>query len=173
MKTLPLCLLSLAAILPPLASADNAQIYKWTDAADIVHYSDKPPVESVADLQTLDMPAFPAQDPAQLAIQQAAQQAALISQTATVQQLLDAQAAQRQQAAALAEQQAQLQATLVALQQAQSQPEPETEPLIYSSSDFVPVAYRRNLYLPHRPVHSKPSRPSTPSRPAISLFSKP
>lgn len=169
MKTLTLCLLSLAAIVPALAAADNAQIYKWTDAAGVVHYSDKPPVQSVVAVQILDMPAFPVQDPAQIA----AQQAALVSETAALQQLLDAQAAQRQQAAALAEQQTQLQATLVALQQAQSQAPPETEPLIYSASDFVPVAYRRNLYLPHRPAHGNPPRPSPPTRPAISLLQKP
>ena len=172
MKTRTLSLLALGAILPALALADNAQVYKWTDAAGVVHYSDKPPAGSVADLQTLDMPAFPPQDPSQIA----AQQAALVSEAAALQQL-QTQAAQQQQAVELARQQAQLAAAIAAFQQvqAQAQPEPETVPLIYSSSAFVPAAYRVNLYRHHhepdrddRMRHPQPAKAA-----AISLLGHP
>lgn len=164
--------LLLGLILPALAFADNAQVYKWTDAAGVTHYSDKPPADSVADLQTLDMPALPPQDPAQLA----AQQAALISQAAALHEL-QAQAAQQQQAAELARQQAELATAIAAFQQAQqaAEPAPETMPVIYSSSAFVPAAYRKNLYVNHmrreRPVRLNP-RPAS-SHTAISLYNRP
>jgi hypothetical protein len=172
MKATILTLLTLCAIVPALGLADNAQVYKWTDAAGVVHYSDKPPVESVADVQTLDMPALPYQDPAQLA----AQQAALVGQAVALQQL-QVQAAQQQQAADLARQQAELAAALAAFQQAQAQaqPAPETMPLIYSTSAFVPAAYRANFYLhhPHRDRDDR-SHQRPPVKPAaISLYGRP
>ncbi|HEV2111050.1 MAG TPA: hypothetical protein VGT99_06840 [Gammaproteobacteria bacterium] len=42
------------------------------DAQCAVHYSDKPPAEAAPDLQTMDLPAFPPQDPAKIAAEQAA-----------------------------------------------------------------------------------------------------
>src|SRR5579859_6997982 len=85
-------------VLSSAAFGDDPQMYKWTDVDGVVHYSDKPPVEAVTDLQTLDIPSFPAQDPAKIA----AEQAELVAQIQAVQQLLQTQAAQQAQAAALA-----------------------------------------------------------------------
>ena len=168
MKSLlaPLCLLSLALLLPAAAFADNSQMYKWTDAQGVIHYSDQPPKQAEADVQTLDIPAFPPQDPVKLA----AAQAALTQQAMAMQQ---AEAAQQAQAAALALQQAELQATLAAMQQSQDTAT-ESPPLIYSTSAFVPRAYRTNLFVYHRHRSSDDSRPRPlTTRPAISLFRKP
>jgi hypothetical protein len=141
-------------------------MYKWTDTNGVIHYSDKPPTEAAVDLQTMDVPSFPASDPAKLA----ADQAALLAQTQAVQQLLQAQTAQQAQAKALAQQQARLDAEIAALQQPQSQP--ELQP-IYITSAFVPRAYRANLYLPHRMPTAPHSARPLPDRPAISLLHKP
>lgn len=154
--------------LAPAAFADGTQLYKWTDAQGVIHYSDKPPVQAAADLQTIDIPAFPAQDPAELA----ARQAELVAQTAAAQKLLQVQLDEQTQAAALAAQKAQLQAQLAAMQQ-QLDSRPAVEP-IYVSSAFVSHAYRANLFIPHRPgfgnSHADRSLPNTP---AISILRKP
>src|SRR5579871_3055117 len=100
-KSLVLLTLALCAAFSLAAFADQP-IYKWTDSAGTVHYSDKPPKEAPADLQTMDLPAFPAQDSDKLAATQA-------EQTANTTALLkeqQAEAALQQQQAALAQQQA-------------------------------------------------------------------
>lgn len=156
--------------LAPAAFADGTQLYKWTDAQGVIHYSDKPPAQTAPDLQTMDMPSFPTQDPAQLA----AHQAELVAQAQAAQKLLQAQLDEQAQAAALAAQKAELQAQLAAAQQQQqSESQPAAEP-IYVSSAFVPRAYRANLYLQHRfgSGNPHPSR-ALPDRPAISILQKP
>jgi Skp family chaperone for outer membrane proteins len=164
MKTL-LLLLSLL-VLAPTAFADT-QVYKWTDVDGVVHYSDKPPLQGAADLQSTDMPSFPAPDPAQIA----AHQAQLDADAQAAQKLLQTQLDQEAQAKALAMQQAELDAELAAQQQAASQPVAEP---IYVNSASVPRAYRANLYLPRHSGSSgsHPAR-SAPSRPPISLLQKP
>lgn len=168
MKAPILCLLTMLALLPRLALADSPQVYKWTDAAGIIHYSDKPPAQAVADVQTLDLPALPPQDPVELA----ARQTALLTQIETLRKL-EAGADQQSRVAELERKQAELEAELAAVQQAQS--EPVVEPLIYTSA-FVPAAYRRNLYVSHRhhdrdsdrddrPPRSPPEMPVMPLKP--------
>ena len=147
--------------LAPAAFADAPQIYKWTDTTGVIHYSDKPPAQAATDLQSMDMPSFPAPDPAEIA----AHQAQLDAEAQTAQKLLQAQLAEQAQAKALALQQAQLEASVAAAQQADSAP---TIQPIYVDSVFVPRAYRANLYIPHRSGAGRP-QPSTPSPPAITL----
>lgn len=162
MKLAPAVLLLL--LLTPAAFADGTQYYKWTDAQGVIHYSDKAPVQPAADLQTMDMPAFPAQDPAALA----AHQAELVAEAAAAQKLLQAQLAEQAQANALAVQQAQL-----AADQQQPDSGPTAEP-IYVDSAFVPRVYRANLYVPHRfPSGNMRSSRAQPSRPALTLLPKP
>ncbi|MGE5624841.1 MAG: DUF4124 domain-containing protein [Bacillota bacterium] len=147
MNRLLLGILSAALLLPGLALADATQLYKWTDADGVLHLSDQPPPQSVADVQVQDIPQFPPVDPEKLA----QQQAALTAQLAALQQLLNAQAAQQAQAAALAAQKAELEAELAALQQQQSQPS-VVVPLIYSTPAFISRAFHSNLYVfHHRP----------------------
>ena len=88
-----LILLPLAAAFAVPAAADGPAVYKWTDSGGTVHYSDKPPETAAPDLQTLNLPPLPPQDPAKIAADQAAQVA---STTATL-QLLQAQLALQQQ----------------------------------------------------------------------------
>lgn len=154
MNRLPALSLTLCALLlPALAIAANPQMYKWTDAQGVVHYSDQPPKQDVVDVQTLDIPMFPPVDPVQLA----EEQAALTAQLVALRELLQTQSAQQQQAAALAEKQAQLQAALDALQQMAAAEHAEPAPLIYTASPFVPRVFRRNLYVPRRlPVRPEP-----------------
>ncbi len=160
MKAPPLSLLFLTLLLPALSLADSPQVYKWTDAAGIIHYSDKPPVQAVADVQTLDLPALPPQDPAELA----ARQATLLAQLAAVQRLA-AQADQQSKVARLERKQAELEAQLAAVRQAQSQP--VVEPLIYTTA-FAPAAYRRNLYVNHRHRdHDDHPNPLPPGKPVL------
>lgn len=169
----PLLLLSaflFAALSSAAVFADDSAVYKWTDAQGVVHYSDKPPKEGAADLQTLDLPPLPPQDPAKIA----AEQAALAASTAALMQQQQTQAALQQQQLALALQQAQLQATLAALQQPQAD-EVQVAPIyaINAGSRFIPRSFRRNLYVPHHfvthtpvsvdhPVFARPSMPSHP-----------
>ncbi len=94
--------LSIAAF-PPLASADAQTVYKWTDAAGVLHYSDKPPKEA-ADVQTLDLPDLPPQDPAKIA----ADQAALAASTAALVQQQQAEEALQQREEEIALERAQL-----------------------------------------------------------------
>lgn len=153
-------LLSLLA-LAPAALADAPQLYKWTAADGVIHYSDKPPVQATADLESMDMPSFPARDPAEIA----AHQAELDAEAQMAQKLLQTQLDQEAQAKALALQQAELEAATAAQQQAA--PQPQVEP-IYVNSVLVPRAYRANLYVHHRPASSR-SQPVTPSHPAITM----
>ena len=138
----------LLALLPALAWAGVPQMYKWTDAAGVLHFSDQPPPASVTGVQTQDIPQFPPVDQAKLA----AEQKAMSTQLAALQKLLNAQATQQAQAraAALAVQKAELEAELVSLRK-QDQ-EREAVPLIYSVSRFVPRAFRTNLYVYHHPL---------------------
>ena len=145
----------LAALLPALAAADNPQMYKWTDADGVLHYSDQPPKQPAADLKTLDIPQFPAVDPAQLAARQAEQSAELKS----LQQLL-AKQSEEQERAALARKVADLQAQLSALQQSQAEPEPVQ--VVYSAFRF-----RDNRFRFHHPDHDPPHhvpRPTPPTK---------
>jgi Domain of unknown function (DUF4124) len=152
-------------ILPALSIAANPQMYKWTDDQGVVHYSDQPPKQDVADVQTLDIPQFPPVDLAQLA----QEQAALTAQLVALRQLLQTQEMQQQQASALAEKEAQLQAALAALQQADSDDQYAHAPLIYTTSAFIPHAFRRNLFAFHRPPASN-WPPPLQMRPAIRLL---
>lgn len=153
------------ASLAQAALADGATLYKWTDAQGVIHYSDQPPVQPAADLQSTDMPSFPVQDPAQIA----AHQAQLVAQAQAAQKLLQAQLEQQAELAALAAQQAALEAELADQQQAASQSVPEP---IYVNSAFVPRAYRANLYVPHF-YHDSHRTDTVPSRPAIAVLHKP
>jgi hypothetical protein len=159
------CVVLAAASLSSAVLADNAQLYKWTDAQGVIHYSDQPPTQAVTDLATSDIPVFPAVDQAQVD----KEQAALLAQAAALQQLAAARAA------------ADSQARIAAAQEAAVQPQPtvSTDDVdavapIYVSSAFVPRIYRANLYLPRRPAgHVISMRHPSPRRPAISLLSKP
>ena len=151
--------------LAPTAFADTPQVYKWTGTDGAIHYSDKPPVQTAADLQTLDMPNFPAPDLAQIA----ARQAELDAEARTAQQLLQTQLDQEAQARALARQQAELEAELAAAQQVS--PQPAAEP-IYVNSAFVPRAFRANLYVRYRSDFGK-FRADLPNRSVDYIIRKP
>ena len=145
MKKSPI-LLALLLCTAFMASAFADQpIYKWTDSNGTLHYSDKPPKEAASDLRTLDLPAFPAQDPAKLAEAQAAQ----VASTTALLKELQAEDALRQQETALAQQQAQLQSTIDAADDQNGELEPAPVDAIYVSSPYVPRVYRRNLYGAH------------------------
>ena len=152
--------------LTPAAFADT-QVYKWTDADGVVHYSDKPPVQAAADLQSMDMPSFPAPDLAEIA----AHQAQLDAAAQTAQKLLQAQLDQEAQAKALAMQQAALDAERAAAQQQPTDSGPTVEP-IYVNSAFVSRAYRANLYIHHH-TRSSNSQSSSMNRPPIPVLQKP
>ncbi|HEX4300007.1 MAG TPA: DUF4124 domain-containing protein [Gammaproteobacteria bacterium] len=166
MKNILVCSLALvAALLSPVALADNPQLYKWTDAQGVIHYSDQPPQQPVADLATADIPAFPPVD--QVEVDK--QQAALLAQAVALQQLANAQAAAQAEARAAAMQLAALQAPPVAPAADDSySPAP-----IYVNSAFVSRAYRANLYLPRRPAgHAISMDRPLPHR-AVSLSPRP
>ena len=155
-----------AALLSPALLADNPQLYTWTDAQGVVHYSDQPPTLPAADLKTSDLPEFPAVDQAKLD----KEQAALFAQAAALQQLAEV------QARALAETRLAAAQSAAAEQQpvAPAVDDPSSPAPIYVSSAFFPRAYRANLYLPHRrPDHPASKTRSSPTRPAISLLSRP
>lgn len=161
-----------AAMFATVACADAQTVYKWTDDQGVMHYSDKPPQEATLDLQTLDLPAFPPQDPAKLA----ADQAALAASTAALVQQQQAEHALQQRDEELALERAQLQAAQQALQQdqeASAQPAPVYA--IYANSPFIPRSYRRNLYVPHHFGAHKPEPKPLPvmQRPPLSVVSKP
>lgn len=172
-KSLALFLLPfIAAIFSPLAGADGQSIYKWTDADGVLHYSDKAPKEAAPDLQTLNMPAFPPQDPAKIA----ADQAALAASTAALVQQQQAAQALQQRDQELALERAQLAAEEQALkQQAAAAAEPAMVYAIYANSPFIPRSYRRNLYLPHHFGEHKalPVMRPVPNRPPIAVAQKP
>lgn len=154
----------LLALLPALALADTPQMYKWTDADGVIHFSDQPPKQPQADLQTLDVPQFPAVDPEKLVAEQAAQAAQLKS----LRELLAAEDLE-QERAALARQAAALQAQLDAMQQ----PEVEPEPLLYSTSVLVPRAFRGNLFRFHHPDHDPGHHVRLPLPPGSSMPVRP
>ena len=163
MKT-ALTLLGLLA-LSPAAFADNPQLFKWTDAQGVIHYSDQPPAQPAPDLKTSDMPVFPAVDQAKLD----KEQAALLAEAAALQQLTLTQAK--------AQADAQLAAAELAAQVPLAAPAtdgPSSPAPIYVASAFVPRSYRANLYLPRRTSGHAVSRmhPSF-GHPAISVLSKP
>lgn len=154
-------------VISPAAFADDPQLYRWTDAQGVVHYSDQPPAETAPDLKTSDMPAFPVVDQAKLD----QEQAALLAEAAALQQLAQAQAA------------AQAAARLAAAELAARQtppPVPATDDShssspIYVSSAFVPRIYRANLYLPagHRAPAPCARTPQFLHSTSISLLRKP
>lgn len=170
-KPLILVLLPLAAVFMAAAFADGQSIYKWTDSDGTVHYSDKPPQTQPADLTTLDLPALPPQDPAKVAADQAAE----VASTAATLKLLQAQLALQQQQQSLQLQQAELQAATTPAPAEDGAADMDSVDAvlpvypIYARSAFVPRAYRRNLYLPHR-AGPKPGTPvmrlGTAPRPA-------
>lgn len=158
-----------AGVFSAAVLADGPPVYKWTDSQGVVHYSDKPPVQAAPDLQTLDLPAFPAQDPARIA----ADQAALAASTAALIQRQQAEQALHQRDEELALEKAQLEAAQQALNQdaaAAAQPAPVYA--IYANSPFIPRSFHRNLYVHHRlsdrgPLsvdHPMLSRPPMPAR---------
>ena len=165
-QSVSLWIILFAAVFSAAAIADDQSVYKWTDAQGVVHYSDKPPKEAAADLQTLDLPAFPAQDPAKIA----ADQAALAASTAALQQQMLNTAALQQQQLALAQAQAALDTQQPGVDtDAADDVYPAPAYPIYARSRFIPRSYRHNLYISHV---SRPSRPiavvrPAPSRPAI------
>lgn len=163
-KLLILILLPLAAASMATARADGQPIYKWTDSGGTVHYSDKPPETSAADLTTLDLPSLPPQDPAKIAADEAAQ----VASTAATLKLLQAQLALQQQQLAVQLQQAQLDAALnppAAPQTDSTDVLPVVYP-IYEHSAFVPHVYRRNLYLHHH-GEGHPDRGTPVMRPGV------
>lgn len=172
-KQLAVSMLALAAALfSAVASADSQAVYKWTDDQGVVHYSDKPPKEATHNLQTLDLPAFPPQDPAKIA----ADQAALAASTAALVQRQQAEQALQQRDEELALERAQLQAVQESLRRdaaASSQPAPVYA--IYANSPFIPRSYRRNLYVPHRFDGHKGMSGGLPmlQRPPVSIVGKP
>ena len=105
-------LFCLTALLPAAAWADSLKVYKWTDAQGLLHYSDKPPLEAAADMQTLQFD-LPPVDTQKLAASEA--EMARLSAALRQQQAEEDLEQQRRQ---LAEQQAELAATLATLQQA-------------------------------------------------------
>lgn len=160
-----------AAVFSAAAIADGQSVYKWTDAQGVVHYSDKPPKDA-ADIQTLDLPAFPAQDPAKIA----ADQAALAASTAALQQQMLNTAALQQQQLALAQEQAALDAQQPSVDtDAADDVYPAPAYPIYARSRFIPRAYRRNLYAAHRPMVQRPVSVARPvaARPAMAMTTKP
>jgi hypothetical protein len=159
-------LFAAAMLLAPAVLADNPQLYKWTDAQGVMHYSDQPPKQPAADLKTSDIPVFPAVDQAKID----KEQAALLAQVVAMQRLAQVQATAQAESEAAAEQLAELQAQSVV---------PVTDDSyshspIYMDSAFVPRAYRANLYLPHRPSgRSVTQRPVSSSQPAMPVLRKP
>lgn len=148
-----------AVVFSAAAIADDQPIYKWTDAQGVVHYSDKSPKDA-ADVQTLDLPAFPAQDPAKIA----ADQAALAASTAALQQQMLNAAALQQQQLAMAQEQAALDAQQPNVDaDAADDVYPAPAYPIYARSRFIPQSYRHNLYVSHV---ARPSRPMAVMRPA-------
>ena len=140
----PVILLLLCVSLAAAALADDQQVYKWTDAQGVLHYSDKPPQATTADVQTMTVQISPPVDP----VKQAQAQAILMASAAAMQQNEDAAELRRRQAAA---QEAQYAATLAALQQQQDDAGYASLAYpIYFSSPLVPRTYRRNLYVPRR-----------------------
>ena len=163
--------IALCAVLFSVAAfADGQTVYKWTDEQGVVHYSDKPPAQTAPDLQTLDLPALPPQDPAKIA----ADQAALAASTAALVQQQQAEEALQQREEEIALERAQLEVSQQALQAQAATPEPVPVYPIYVNSRFIPRSYRRNLYVPHhfqgRPV---PVMHAMPSRPGIAMTHKP
>jgi hypothetical protein len=171
-QSVSLWIFMFAAVFSAAAIADGQSVYKWTDAQGVVHYSDKPPKETAPDLQTLDLPAFPAQDPAKIA----ADQAALAASTAALQQQMLNTAALQQQQLALAQQQAALDAQQPAVDvDATDDVYPAPAYPIYARSRFIPRSYRRNLYVNHvaRPSRAIAVVRTAASRPAIAMTAKP
>lgn len=156
-----------ASLLAPAVLADAPQLYKWTDLQGVVHYSDQPPKQPAADLQTSDLPVFPVPDQAQVD----RQQAALLAEAAALRQLTQAQA----QADAVAR--ARVAAQRSAAAQAQAEVPVEdgsySPAPVYVDPAFVPRAYRANLHVFHRASHFvRPAR-SMPSRPALPVLQRP
>lgn len=121
----------LALLLPAAASADGSQIYKWTDAQGVLHYSDTPPKDAMP-VTVMDLPALPPLDPEKIAATQA-----WIVSVDDQQQRQKAEDDLQRRERELAQQQAQLQATLAALQQYAAAAEPAPVYLAYTPSRYV------------------------------------
>lgn len=152
-------LLCLAALVSAGAWADGIKVYKWTDAQGLLHYSDKPPLDAAADLQTLQFD-LPPVDTAALAASEA--QMAQLSAALRQQQAEDDLARQRQE---LAAQQAELEATLATLQQATVEAAPPQE-VFYAAaaSPFIRQHHEPDrddfMRMPHpRPKATLPTPP--------------
>lgn len=163
-------ILLIAGLFSAAVFADDQTVYKWTDNQGVVHYSDKPPAAPASDLQTLDLPPLPPQDPARIA----ADQAALAASTAALVQRQQAEEALRQRDEELALERAQLEAAREALkQEAAAAAQPAPVYAIYANSPSIPRAYRRNLYVHHHPQagqslsvdHPMLAKPSMPTKP--------
>ena len=169
---LALSILALLTASFPVAAADGQTVYKWTDTQGVVHYSDKPPVQSAPDLQTMDLPAFPPQDPAKIA----ADQAALAASTAALVQQQQAEEALQQRAEELALERAQLQATQEALRlDANAAAQPAPVYAIYANSPFIPHAFQQNRFEHHHFEGHKPISTGIPvmQRPPLPVAHKP
>jgi hypothetical protein len=168
MDKLPVLLaLVLCTAFTASALADQP-IYKWTDSQGTVHYSDKPPKDTAPDLQTLDLPPFPAQDPAKLAAEQTAQAA----DTAALLKQMQIETVLQQQQTALAQQQAQLAAAIAPTDAGDAADDVESVPVqpILVHSPLIPRAYRRNLYSAHP---HKTQRPVSKGQPVMRAASGP
>ncbi|HEV2111052.1 MAG TPA: DUF4124 domain-containing protein [Gammaproteobacteria bacterium] len=162
----------LAASFSAVAFADGQSVYKWTDALGVVHYSDKPPTEAAPDLQSMDLPAFPPQDPAKIA----AEQAALTASTAALVQQQQAEEALQQRAEELALERAQLQATQEALRlDAEAAAQPAPVYAIYADSPFIPRSFHRNMFEHHHFDDRKPMFTDHPmvQRPPLPVTHRP
>ncbi|HEV2112436.1 MAG TPA: DUF4124 domain-containing protein [Gammaproteobacteria bacterium] len=164
-------LVLLAASFSADVFADGQSVYKWTDAQGVVHYSDKPPTEAAPDLQSMDLPAFPPQDPVKIA----AEQAALIASTAALVQQQQAEEALQQRAEELALERAQLQATQEALQQDAAAAQSAPVYAIYANSPFIPRSFHRNMFEHHHFDDRKPVFTDHPmvQRPPLPVTHKP
>jgi hypothetical protein len=115
------------------AWADHLKVYKWTDAQGLLHYSDKPPLEATADMQTLQFD-LPPVDTEKLAASEAA-----MARLAAEQRQQQAEEDLEQQRRQLAEQQAELAATLATLQQsAAATAQPQQVFYAAAPSRFIP-----------------------------------
>jgi len=120
-----------SALLSAGAWADHLKVYKWTDAQGLLHYSDKPPLEAAADMQTLQFD-LPPVDTEKLAASEA--EMARLSAALRQQQAEEDLEQQRRE---LAQQQAELAATLATLQQTAAAAQPQQVFYAVAPSPFI------------------------------------
>lgn len=173
-KTVTL-LAALACTASAVALADEPQLYKWTDAQGVIHYSDKAPADSSANVQTMNLPTLAPQDTTKIA----AQQAALTAQVAATQRLVQQQALAQQQEATLAAQQAALDAQVAQMQEAQQFQ--QTEEAQEELTQPPPAVFFHSVYVPSRATlfTAPPTSPQGPAmnppvvQPPVNLLGKP